>query len=296
MRWEAVPNPEPPADLVTVLAISSTDAWFAGNYNGDAGMVVEHWDGRVISVVSTPNDFNVEQLAGTRPDSIWLLGWVDEYAYLEHWNGSTWSDAKPPRLGLNAAWQSISARGMKDVWAVGYEDTDANTGIVGHWDGSRWHYTTNGIFARGGAPLLSVLDLGPRNVWAMGTIQADHFNGSRWRVTPGPAPGPDGYFEPNGIAGLRHGPIYTVGTSRRSKALVQRWTGSRWVRVSTPLPKGKFNLEALAVGSDGGAWAGGYTWRNLKVPSQPLIERYVPCSGAYTGPSRETFRPYNPKS
>lgn len=219
-RWTVVRQPRTGVLLVTVLALSRTDVWFAGNVGGEDGdLVIEHWNGRGISVV--PNhqryginwdpqwDFNVQQLAGTRANSIWLLGYYNEDTYLEHWNGSRWSQAEPPYLN-GGGWEAISARAKKDVWVVG--DSDSGAGKIAHWNGSNWHYIKNPIF-RHNSLLFGVLDLGPGDVWInTGNGGLDHFDGRTWRVTPLPRSKREGRAEVGAISRLRHGPLYAGGT------------------------------------------------------------------------------------
>jgi hypothetical protein len=267
-RWVTVSSPGSPD---SVLALSNTDVWFGGG-SLVQGLDIEHWNGRSISAVSndaTGGDFGL--LAGTQANSVWLLSYTDEDTFLARWNGSTWSQARPPKLAGNPA-QSIAARGESDVWVVGGWYPPA---VLAHWDGSGWHLNKSRIFTQAG--LAAVLDLGPRNVWGVGASKILHFDGTRWKVTPGPALA-GSYFGPE-VAGLRHGPIYAAGAGGNRKALLLQWTGNRWVRVATPPLQGSSEFDALAVGRDGEVWAGGETYRESHgndTHDRAFIEHCVP--------------------
>lgn len=264
-RWVVVPNR---SGYDSVLGLSSRDVWLSG------GTETDHWDGRRFSTV--PNrvpggDFGF--LAGSRANSIWLMTYSDEDTWVAHWNGSSWSNVESPDLARNPA-QTIAARGDRDVWIVAGWYPPA---VLAHWDGSSWHLNTSKILTR--AALSAVLDLGPHDVWAVGGARILHFDGRKWRVTPGPALA--GSYDGPEIAGLRHGPLYAAGASRNNKALLLRWTRKRWVRVATPPLSGSSEFAELAVGSRGDVWAGGQTYRQAHgSPYQhhvrALIEHCVP--------------------
>jgi hypothetical protein len=229
-QWEVVPHPDPASALQAVLAVSKTDVWFAAQDNG----LTERWNGRHVTIVPGVVNGQVQELTGTQPDSIWLLSYSNEQAHLAHWNGSKWSQAEAPVKGRGAGWQDISARSKKDLWAVGDSGTNANTGNVAHWDGYRWHYIKDPIYRRPNSGLDDVLDLGPRDVWTVNYREADHFDGQKWTITPGPAPNPTGLYSHTAIAGVPQGAVYALaraGTSRDSCCVGRGVNGF----ASTPL-------------------------------------------------------------
>jgi hypothetical protein len=279
-----ISRPYPRSPLDYVLALSSTDVWFAEG-GRIPNLLIEHWNGRRISVSmirsarSPEVNEGLEGFGGTRAN-VWLLAGVGpDYSasYLEHWNGFKWARAGQPFsttvLGTNQ-WYAVASSSSRDLWVAG-------GGLVGHWDGSHWH-SINTRLTNSGHEVWNVLDLGPRDVWAVGDTAIGHFEGTRWRLTPAPAHEIAGGVV-SAIAGYKRGPLYTLGFLPGPRGFVLHWKRGRWVRVSVPLPKGSWRFfSSVAVSLEGEAWAAGETWKTLPSgsPGQAklLIEHYVPCA------------------
>src|SRR5207247_2139174 len=113
--------------------------------------LVEHWDGRLWRVVSTP-DVGPSALYGVAalgPDDIWAVGTRQAFhfidsgphgALIEHWDGIRWSvvrDADPdPTEELVLL--GVAVHTHDDAWAVGWNFHKKNR-CIEHWYGRRWN-------------------------------------------------------------------------------------------------------------------------------------------------------------
>jgi hypothetical protein len=101
--WKVVPSPSPNGEgvLYSVAAVSAKNAWAVGMTNPTTcspicGTLIEHWNGKVWSVVPSPNppaDY-LDALEGVVSfyKNAWAVGTTD-YAstMILHWNGQNWS-------------------------------------------------------------------------------------------------------------------------------------------------------------------------------------------------------------
>ncbi|MBX7196747.1 MAG: hypothetical protein K1X94_32140 [Sandaracinaceae bacterium] len=125
----------------------------------------------------TPAGNSLSGVWGAAADDVWAVGTLGT---ILHFDGATWS-AVPSgtTTGLNAVWGS----GADDVWAVGGESfwtfTDEGTGVLLHWDGTRWSTTMPG--SRG---LFGVWGTSASDVWAVGHDTILHYDGATWTRQP----------------------------------------------------------------------------------------------------------------
>ncbi|HJT59784.1 MAG TPA: hypothetical protein VJ761_24960 [Ktedonobacteraceae bacterium] len=81
-KWSIISSPDPGMfnSLLSVAAISSSDAWAVGYYagsNGNDQTLAEHWDGTAWSVVSSPNQgmsATLNGVAAIASDNVWAVG------------------------------------------------------------------------------------------------------------------------------------------------------------------------------------------------------------------------------
>ena len=121
------------------------------------------------------------------PASGWLL----------HYNGS-WHQVQPPSMpGAATQWPNdVSLDSATSGWLVG------RLGKAARWNGTAWEpvATPQPDPALYYYTLEDVLSLSPTNAWAIGEISGsrdnpvsnealvEHWNGTRWRIVPTPAP------------------------------------------------------------------------------------------------------------
>lgn len=243
--WRVVPSPSPPgsATLMSVSATAPGDAWAVGNIlNGPQAAIAplaEHWDGRSWRVVPVPDG--------------------------------------PYRWGnrLNA----VSAFSADDAWAVGASLGSPNKPVqplaplAEHWDGRSWTAVATPKAPAGTQlnVLTGVADLGPGDVWAVGSLSSqvapytrtliEHFDGRAWHIVPSPNPGTE---DDQLWQVAASGPDDVWATGRQSFSIAQtltlaeHWDGQRWRAVPTPndLTASFVLTGSLAVRSPADAWAG----------------------------------------
>jgi len=105
----------------------------------------------------------------------------------------------------------------------------------------------------------------------------ERWNGTRWRIVPGPNLGAGGAVL-YGVAMASARSVWAVGCNACLKAkpetVILHWNGTAWKRVPSPNPASGGTLSGVAVTSASNAWAVGWTG----VPGMPrpktLIERW----------------------
>jgi hypothetical protein len=155
-RWTIVPSPQDESTTGTsamqdLSAVASNDVWaVGGRVNGfgevgrAGGALVEHWDGRTWSGVTSPlGDAPLTQVGALNSRDAWALAGGDFTTVgsyggfgplrVLHWDGHSWATSLHPPIGddINA----ITAVASTDVWAVG---TRQGQPLIEHWDGKRW--------------------------------------------------------------------------------------------------------------------------------------------------------------
>jgi hypothetical protein len=168
---------------------------------------------------------------------------------IEHWNGSTWSVVRSPRVGSGAdtaALAGIAALGKTNAWAVGnkYNGTTTTT-LVEHWNGAWWSIVPSpNPTGASSSQLLSVAAVSATDVWAVGYwldssgwhTLAEHWNGSAWSLasTPGYSGPVENYLF--GVTAITSSDVWAVGYDSNiqgyiANTLVEQWNGSKWAIV-----------------------------------------------------------------
>jgi hypothetical protein len=199
-------------------------------------------------------------LHGRASDDVWAVGFG---GHTWHWDGKTWRSISTGGYdNLFAVW---AAQG-DDVWATG------ERGVLFNWDGKAWRRWVGG----GGSvfQLHALSGTGPRDVWAAGESQIDHWDGRGWA----PAREGDHAVAWGGTAQLfslfAAGPadVWAVGTGGETeptghrpgelralpRPLILHWNGREWTRLSRPdaNPTAKV-LRAVSGTSATNVWAVG---------------------------------------
>jgi hypothetical protein len=224
--------------LVSVAAISPSDAWAAGSYTsaGFGYPLVEHWDGLAWHAVPAP--------APIDPDP-----------------------NKPSLIG--ASLTDISARAADDIWAVGsYYDGDHSKPLTEHWNGSGWTIVPTAPTTGGFAAVATLAD---GSAWAVGLGENDHFSPpiQNWQAGAwgGAASAPFVTTQPalEDVAALASDDVWAVGSvDGSSSTYISHWDGSVWNRPATPTAGSEnaylFGVAGAQVGSNRELWAvGGYS-------------------------------------
>ena len=232
------------------------------------------------AVVPTPNngpDDNILRGIDARTaNDVWAVGdWyeppVDVFQTGEtrtlamRWNGTAWNTVPTPNPvpGGNGLWD-VAAVGPDLAWAVGHKGGNGARPMVLRWDGSSWaDYPippiSTGIFGGTGI-LLAMHDLGPNDIWAVGTGGSPtpgvsfvavtyHWNGSNWELTIPPFV-TDFRHGLNAVHGSAPDNVWAVGswgeTYGRYRPLVYRWDGQQWNVMPAPFNENPF-MPLMAV-------------------------------------------------
>jgi len=273
--WTNVPSPGVGAEgrLTAVTALSATDAWSVGQYEGADSLqrtLIEHWGGGQWKFVPSPNpgtQYNILQgVAGTSANDVWAVGYQSSASdvtqvLIEHWNGSSWNVIPAPDLGQdNGQLNGVAAVTASDAWAVGASTTSSpgvapgQHALVEHWNCSTWSVVSLAP-AQNGAPntiLNAVAALSSSDVWVAGAYYGqgpeqafiEHWNGQSWTVVPG-AVSSSAFNIFSGLAAVSANDIWGVGTGAHTGvqgcgvaqgATMQHWNGARWSDVPFPNP------------------------------------------------------------
>lgn len=204
--WTVVPSPNVGSDfnnLYAVTAVSANDVWAVGNEINakpqQNNTLIEHWNGRRWSVISSPNPGTVESIlqgvSVVSANDIWTVGNYSltnghNKTLIEHWNGTTWSVVSSPNVGkFSNVLNGVSAVSSNDIWAVGY------------------------------------------NVASPGNVDltlTEHWNGRNWKAVPSPSPSSSANYL-NGVVAISKTNVWTVGyTDKAGGSLIEQWDGTHW--------------------------------------------------------------------
>jgi hypothetical protein len=188
----------------------------------------------------------------------------------------------------------VSALSATNAWAVGMGAGPGHNlaaSLIERWDGVAWRSVAN----PGAGYLNGVAAITPLDAWAVGyapsSVSSDawllveHWNGVQWSVIPTPIPGQtnSGF---NSVVAQTAQSVWSAGYYNglgfSPQPLIERWDGSTWSVVATPLPAGATAGRFDALGAVPGSnqlWAVGSV--RLGAPAdggrgyfQPLIERW----------------------
>ena len=251
----------------------------------------------------------------TSASSCWAVGGVipdlnsnqaKPTAMAQRWNGSVWSsgpDAVPAGSTLSLLWD-VTCVSSSDCWAVGAEESTgdgAPSPLIEQWDGSTWAAVHVPSMA---GILFSVTCTGPSSCWAAGTTLTDdsqsdplngfidHWDGSSWTKAP-TAPSGQTYDQFNSVTCSGPTDCWAVGFAGPNQqnnnflpnvapnvagdqALVERWDGADWTKVSVPGatdPNGTY-LSSVTCAASTECWTVGATMGADGNPSTTLIERW----------------------
>jgi hypothetical protein len=142
---------------------------------------------------------------------------------------------------------SVAGVGKNDAWAVGWRNGPGTSGVVLHWNGSKWKEVTI-PGSPGSLPVVG--GSSPSDVWVLGfttngTGAAWHWNGKTWTsVATG--------YHASGVAVLSPNDAWAVGGDESGKGTGLHWDGRKWRMV--PMPLTAYRISAV---SKNDVWAVG---------------------------------------
>jgi hypothetical protein len=304
--WQLVPTPSVPGvgqGLYGVTAISASDAWAVGDvYNqalGDQQTLTQHWDGVRWQTVPSPsvrNAYNhLTGVSGISSNDVWAVGYtIDDRTYawqtlILHWNGTSWSIVRGARLRTSYnALTRVWAVASDNVWAVGYNGTDIKFHTLAeHWDGLSWKAIPTPAPGTYDA-LYGIAGTSANDLWAAGYYKEGnftyksltlHWNGRAWLEVD--SPNTTGYNWFNGVAATAANDVWAVGYEYEdggnaiAHPLIQRWDGTSWGVIESPLvPDGHYtNLSDAAWISSADVVSVG-TSTDANENYDPLVEQW----------------------
>ena len=189
-RWRLVPSPNlgNQSFLTAVTTTSTGAAWAVGGSLTTTGAFVIRWAGHAWVTAATPRtsaDINLESVTAVSPAQVWAVGesasgTSPSRPYALHWNGHTWASVSVPNAGPAQDQRkliSITATGLGQLDAVGYDNGAQLHPFYAHWDGHRWSVR---VGPPNGAALSAVSSDGRRQ-WAVGSKDVPH---STFALTP----------------------------------------------------------------------------------------------------------------
>lgn len=197
-----------------------------------------------------------------------------------------------PSTDLNVLGAVAPIPGGSGFWAVGFSQAPYPSvphTLVEHSGPGGFRVVASPTPGTSGAELDAVVALSPTDAWAVGNREsplAEHWNGTRWTVTPIPGAPRLGGF--SGVAAISPSDVWAVGTEGASGVpFSAHWNGHAWRIIGmAPAPRSGVQMGSLtriagsdqlfAVGSQIGLharqvierWTGS-RWRLEPVP--PLV-------------------------
>jgi hypothetical protein len=226
--WTRLPSPagEPfGAGLVSVAAVSATDAWAVGS--GGKTPLIEHWNGSTWNIVTgAVSSARLYSITALSAGNIWAVGETGNRAVtpvIEHFDGTAWHQVAQPVNTYQSFLISVSAASPTDIWAVGGQTGGTSAPVLlEHFDGTAWTEVPNPVLPANlgyDGWLRGVTALGSGDVWVVGSAIANasasqtlalHFDGTSWQVVPSDNPNANGVFE--SVAGTVPGqPLWATG-------------------------------------------------------------------------------------
>ena len=174
------------------------------------------------------HEYNLSAVTALSRNDIWVVGGFyvparDPHALIEHWNGSQWCIRPDPYpITGTAGMESV------DLHAIAAD-------------------STNDVWAVGG-------------VWPAGHVLIEHWNGSRWSVTPNPTIGTGGGLW--GVAAISPTDAWAVGyyapgIGPDRRTLIEHWNGKQWSIISNPFSPLYIDLRGITALSANDVWAVG---------------------------------------
>lgn len=272
--------------LEDVAVVAPDDAWAVGHHeiaNQVDQTLVEHWNGNEWSVVPSPNfqvngtpvDNYLYSVAAVSANNVWAAGYFStntaDWHLIIHWNGTAWSTAS---FSEGRQLRGITVVAANDIWAVGSQEVGGlNKTLTMHYDGSTWSTVSSPNSGTGSNFLYDVAPGINGEIWAVGfsfgsgnvtsSLVLKH-NASGWTIDgPIPTPGP-GSRHLYAVSVTPGGAVWAVGTYENTDNLEQtfilrRMNGAWAITASPNVNNGNNELFDVAVVSNTGIWAVGYS-------------------------------------
>jgi hypothetical protein len=183
---------------------------------------------------------------------------------IEEWNGATWSVVPGAPASASASFlNGVSGSGPSDIWAVGQ---NSSTSFIEHWNGKSWSHVASPAGEPPDGQLNTVRADSPTDAWAGGSAMnandqvvplLEHWNGTKWSVSPGAIGAGSGRSQILSIAAISPADVWALASAGENPPVIEHWNGTQWSIVSLPVSGNVQSLSAVsanevwAVGNDG---------------------------------------------
>ena len=262
--WSVVASPNVGANnnyLSSVAAVSASNVWAVGleqTSSNTSRTLIEHWNGTVWKVISSPRvglSANLTGVTAISASNAWVVGSYtkssnNNQALIEHWNGTSWKVVTSPNAGPDSSvLSSVAAVSAKNVWAVGtyIPSSGPEQTLTEQWNGKSWSVVSS---ANVGATINYLNGVtavpGSSDVWTVGGYYTGNYyeplieqwNGTSWSIVSNPIAGSDDNYL-FAVSAISANDVWAVGNyydpaSGNELTLIEQWNGTSWNIVSSP--------------------------------------------------------------
>ncbi|HXY44892.1 MAG TPA: hypothetical protein VEH29_11950 [Acidimicrobiales bacterium] len=267
-KWELLPFVEPfgyDGGLNAVACPSVESCMAVGSFettDGNLQNLAEYWNGSKWSAQRTidvsGSDSELLGVACTSAASCTAVGHDGEVqvTFAEHWNGTDWTvQSTPNPVGMSTpSLDAVACHSHAMCMAVGTSNYGVTMSTLGErWDGSQWaivttenpstaKYPDNNLAAVSCPNISRCIAVGYDSDTANAFLTlAESWNGSKWTTMaiPGSPVGPENQL--TAVSCSSSSSCMAVGYSEnlsyaQPTTIAERWNGSKWTVVSTPVP------------------------------------------------------------
>ncbi|HTG48753.1 MAG TPA: hypothetical protein VK646_13970 [Actinomycetota bacterium] len=202
---------------------------------------------------------------GGGPCDVWLAGYSNDgssdHVLLEHSNGTAWSIAPTPDLGVPARLTGVAVVSPKLAWAVGFTEGPVPRTLILHWNGIGWIRVPSPNVGAPSNVLYGVTATSRDDAWAVGTHAIGstistrplilHWNGKHWSIVGSHV----AHGVLLGVTATSPTNAWAVGFGASfSSPLIVHWNGRAWKPQPTTSSGA---LSAVSGRSASSAWAVG---------------------------------------
>jgi hypothetical protein len=274
--WKVSPSfgvPQSDEALTGISAAGPDEAWAVGWHDPYGterihGLVLR-WEDQQWKVDQDADHSPIPRAVDARTaDDVWAVG----VGLFEHFDGSTWTHAPPPRADVTP--NAVTVLAEDDAWVVGsrlIQKPGYHSGkpYIAHWDGSAWSSVSIPL-SRAIGSLSGVAAASPTDIWAVGSINsapsaplALHYDGVHWRQVQVPDAPEGGTL--SGVTVVSANDVWAVGSQDGHlhdgfavlRTFSEHWDGSVWTTVKSPNDSDHDNWLAATVASGSRVWAFG---------------------------------------
>jgi hypothetical protein len=272
-KWSRVASPKVltgTGALDAITVVSAKDAWAVGytGTNASDHTLLLHWNGKTWSQVTSPKPVGgtLRAVSATASGG-WAVGDAHPggaafYPLILRLTSTTWSRPKTA-YGTHAdddvILDGVAVTPGSTAWAAG---TTQETSGLARWNGKTWT-SEYALFPLPGQYFFTGIATGPAGTGfvvgseshfpASPTPFSGRLTGTTWKKVTVSAPS---NAQLNAVTFAPGGTAWGAGAVG-TRALIVRWTGSEWARITSPSPGSRSAMAGLAFSASNYGWAAG---------------------------------------